>query len=255
MDNESAQIILSVYRPDGVDANDPLISEALEQARLDPELGRWFAKQQTFDSKMAHAVKSLQPPEHLKAAILVASQAAQKNRETEVRALRRRWAKPAWMALAASVVLLLGGVVLFHATEPKPIPFASVTNRILQLRDQLPLALGAINTDPKELQRWLAAHRGPHDFDLPSGLAAKSSVGCQVFNIQGNKVSLICFQLDDQRVVHYFVMERSELINPPPVGQPVTIEENGTSFVAWSDKHRSYVLAEFATGSDLKTLL
>lgn len=255
MDNERAKIILSAYRPGGADAHDPLIREALEQARLDPELGRWFADQQTFDGWMGKAVKSVQPPPHLKAAILVAAQTAQKVREAEARTPRRRWINPSWMALVSVVAVLLGGAFLFRATAPTPIPLAMVTDRILQVRDELPGVLGATSPDPKELQRWLATHQGPNGFTLPTGLTDKNSVGCQVFNIKGNKVSLICFQMDDKRLVHYFVMERSGLTNPPPVGEPMIMQKGGASFVAWSDNRRSYVLAEFAPESDLKKLL
>ena len=50
MNNEEAKLILQAYRPGGPDASDPLFAEALEHARRDPELQKWFAEQQTLDS-------------------------------------------------------------------------------------------------------------------------------------------------------------------------------------------------------------
>lgn len=255
MDNERAKIILSAYRPNGADAQDPLLREALEQARLDPELSQWLADQQRFDLQMSTAVRSIRPPDSLKAQILAAAQANKKSPSTRAGTRRRRLINPAWLALAATVVLSISGIFAFRMTAPQPVAFSAVTDRILQVRDELPGTLGALSPDPKELQRWLATHKGPNGFALPNGLVDKNSVGCQVFNVKGNKVSLICFQLDDKRIVHYFVMDRSSLTDPPPVGKPVVHHKDGASLICWSDERRSYVLAEFAPNRELKNLL
>ena len=44
MNNQEAKLILQAYRPGGRDTFDPLFAEALEQARRDPELQKWFAE-------------------------------------------------------------------------------------------------------------------------------------------------------------------------------------------------------------------
>ena len=57
MNNEEAKLILQAYRPGGQDANDPRFREALEQARRDPELARWFANEQALDSRISTKVQ------------------------------------------------------------------------------------------------------------------------------------------------------------------------------------------------------
>src|ERR1700733_2740914 len=71
MDNNHAKLILQAYRPGGEDASDPFFSEALEQTRLDPALGRWFAEQQAFDSRMRQVLESITPPRQLRDTIVL----------------------------------------------------------------------------------------------------------------------------------------------------------------------------------------
>lgn len=53
MDNREARFVLNAYRPGGQDAGDPRFAEALEQARRDPVLERWFSESLAFDAAMA----------------------------------------------------------------------------------------------------------------------------------------------------------------------------------------------------------
>jgi len=45
MDNPTAKEILSLYRPNGADARDPLFREALDQCKRDPGLAAWLNDQ------------------------------------------------------------------------------------------------------------------------------------------------------------------------------------------------------------------
>src|SRR5271155_1784240 len=105
MNNQEAKLILQAYRPGGRDALDPLFTEALEQARRDPELQKWFAEEQALDSQIQTKLQTaVQIPRDLKANLL---------------ALRRIirpvpwWLQPMKLAAAAAVMLLLGLAVLF----------------------------------------------------------------------------------------------------------------------------------------------
>ena len=44
--------ILLLYRPGTADAEDPQVAEAIEFAKRDPELGRWFEQHQVFQAAM-----------------------------------------------------------------------------------------------------------------------------------------------------------------------------------------------------------
>src|SRR5262245_19685517 len=107
MKNEEAKFILSAYRPNGQDANDPMFTAALEQARKDPALAKWFEFEQKFDRAMTAKLGAVMPPEGLRAAILAGARVS----GTPSRAW---WQQPKWLALAASVVALLSvGTVAF----------------------------------------------------------------------------------------------------------------------------------------------
>src|SRR5271168_992124 len=100
MNNQEAKLILQAYRPGGRDASDPLFAEALEQARRDPELQKWFIEEQALDSQIQSKLRpAVAVPRHLKSNLLA------------LRKITRPvpwWFQPMKLAAAAAVVLLLG---------------------------------------------------------------------------------------------------------------------------------------------------
>ena len=107
MKNEEAMFILNAYRPDGGDAGDATFCAALEQTRTDPVLGRWFAAQQAFDRAMCAKLGEVAPPAGLHEAILAGGKVSAASSVDQ----SARWRSPVWMALAASVAILLAGAL------------------------------------------------------------------------------------------------------------------------------------------------
>ena len=70
MNSTEAKFILQARRPDGADDAEPRFAEALEQARRDPALAAWLAREQAFDAAVAEKLRSTQPPAGLREAIL-----------------------------------------------------------------------------------------------------------------------------------------------------------------------------------------
>src|SRR5262249_23608223 len=70
MDNREAKFILNAYRPGGRDASDPRFSEALEQARRDPILQRWFDETVAFDTAIIDKLSAAPVPSDLRESIL-----------------------------------------------------------------------------------------------------------------------------------------------------------------------------------------
>ncbi|MBV9492575.1 MAG: hypothetical protein JO069_23020, partial [Verrucomicrobia bacterium] len=97
MDNETAKTILSAYRPDGADAQDPVFADALEQARRDPQLARWFEEQRVLDQTLFQALKRVEAP--VSAQQLLVGQIS----TAKARNPWQRWAP--LLALAALVVI------------------------------------------------------------------------------------------------------------------------------------------------------
>jgi len=89
MNNQEAQLILRSYRPGGEDASDPMMAEALEQARHDPELQKWIAHEQAVDASIQGKLRAavVVPPE-LKANLLALQKIARK---------KSRWRWPIWL--------------------------------------------------------------------------------------------------------------------------------------------------------------
>ena len=65
-----AREILLLYRPGTRDAEDPQIIEAMELARQDPELAKWFAQHQAFQLAMRAKFREIEVPAHLQANLL-----------------------------------------------------------------------------------------------------------------------------------------------------------------------------------------
>lgn len=70
MDKEQARFILRSFRPDGADADDHDLAEALKLALENRELGEWLAQERAFDAAFAKALGSVNLPENLREDIL-----------------------------------------------------------------------------------------------------------------------------------------------------------------------------------------
>ncbi len=249
MDNDRAKILLSAYRSDGADASDPVFAEALAQAERDPELTRWFAEERALDDRMHAALRSVRPPANLRDALLLTAKVSR------MPTPRAWWTRPAWLAIAAAIVLFAG--LAFVALRPHSTPFtiAGVTSEIGRLHRAERISLGAMTSDPEQIQRWLKEHGGPHDFTAPTGLTSQMRLGCQVLDINGNKVSLVCFQIEGGQLVHLLVMDRRRLADPPVIGKPIMLQEGELAFATWSEGDRTYVLASKIGADELRKFL
>jgi hypothetical protein len=244
MDNEQAKLILQAYRPGGEDADDPFFSEALEQARVDPELAKWFAEQRAFDEAMRKALQTRIPPVGLRDSILLAKKISTLPHRQPRRPV---WRRPGVVALAASIAILL---VVAALTRPvarhfvgQPMTVAAFTRQVLDLKDRV--SLGKMSRNPAELRAWLAERGAPSDFELPRGLRDAQGLGCQSYTIGGAKVSFICFTLGQDQIAHLSVVDKHALKDAAPNASPVIRTEGGIAVATWTSGGKSYVLTGF----------
>jgi len=94
MDNREAKFILGAYRPNGQDAGDPRFSEALEQARRDPILERWFLDSLAFDAAITEKLRATEVPPGLRESILAGVKVSRPLRSPFVKWASRRMAEP-----------------------------------------------------------------------------------------------------------------------------------------------------------------
>jgi len=252
MDTEQARIILSAHRPESDDAEEiALFEEALAVMERDPGLAEWFAGQSRLDTAMRDALRSIQPPADLKAAIL----ADAKTVDLPVTARPNPWITPTWLALAATVAVAAGIVFLVPHKPDTRVPLAAIDAAIPQMTraHEHPYATG--DDDIGKIRTWLASNGGAEKFDVPAGLRGIHGMGCEVASVQGAKVSIICFEMPGGGAAHLYVMDRSALRNAPPEGHADIQQHDGIAMASWSDARHSYILAMPGSDNAVRALL
>ncbi len=235
MDNEQARLILGAYRHTGEDASDPFFAEALEQARLDPELAAWFAEERRFAEAMTRALRAQKPPDHLRQSLLLGNKVVSLHRQ------RPLWTRPVlWFALAAALAMFLGLGILFQQSGPS-VTGPQLAREIIELAESGKITLGKMSSNPDELKSWLATRGSPHDFTIPAGLRGYPGVGCQTYVVNGTKVSLLCFMLGKDQVVHLFVVDEKALEDAPGE-EPSFVREHDKVAATWSVGGKTYLL-------------
>ena len=131
--------------------------------------------------------------------------------------------------------------------------------------------LPRVSSVPAELTAWLLEQGAPASFELPPAFANLSSFGCRVFDVQGERVYLICFFLDgagdaaaegmmkkqmvvtapdgtmmkkDRPLVHLVFAPRSAFREAPRPGSRVQLPPSGDwNFQLWSEQDLVYLVA------------
>jgi len=248
MDTTEAKLILSAYRPgrdDQATGDDSLpdLGEALASLETNPELARWFADQSEMDETLRAAFEEISPPPDLRERILASS----KITPFPSRATRL------WLAAAACVLL---GLSLFPILSRQPsLSPASLEAQIPGLNALHHHDLASKPGQLESIRTWLTAHGGAADFHLPSGLTQSQGVACEVTTIDETKVTILCFHLGDQGVAHLYIVNRSDLKNPPGGLDPTFRQRGGTAIASWSQDDRSYFLSKPGDIGELRQLL
>jgi hypothetical protein len=147
MNNHEARLILQGYRPGGQDAADPLFAEVLEQVQRDPELQKWFAKEQAFDLRMQAKLQEAIPiPSGLKANLLAQRKVVQPV---------RWWQQPVWLTAAAAALVLLVAIAVIGLNQASRPQFAEFREVMLKNSRQETGHLTFMTHDMAKIQSWL----------------------------------------------------------------------------------------------------
>lgn len=244
MKNEDAKFILSGYRPGGQDASDPAFAEALEQAKRDPALGKWFAEHQAHAAAVSAKLKEIVPPAQLRAAVLAGSSLAQPT-------VRVRWLRPALIGAAAAVVVFAGLVTVLPAKSTFDVE--KLTAFAIKDAQVFPHGRPA-GTAAKELQTQLSAD----DVCLTTGLhfdfETLRTTGCRTLTDDGHEMVEICFQRNGD-YYHLYIVRRSDFANMHPKSFAGPNTQERVSFVSWADQNYFYIVASLAPSESLVRLL
>lgn len=257
MSNEEAKFVLSAYRPGGRDASDPAMAQALAQAKNDPALGAWWARQQAHDAAVAAKLRSVVPPAGLREAILAGARMSGKGvalpgaESGGMSAKRAWWSQPVWLAAAAVFAVL----VSLAAWRMAPVRGDTFEEFAVNFVDA-GFMLQKHGADVTALKTWLDEQRGPLPEALPARFAELRALGCRTLSYRGQDVSLMCFERDGKEF-HVFVARlnagdrASEGIAP----RMLAGVKNGYVAAAWADNKNRYVVVSDATKQTLERVL
>jgi hypothetical protein len=235
MNNQEAKLILQAYRCGGQDASDPLFAEALEQARLDPELQKWFAEENALDARIQASLQTAVPvPRELKSNLLALGKI--------IRPAPWRWFQPMKLAAAAAGLLLLG-LAAFLFLPQKPAQLASFRETMARYSMQQQGHVAYESHDMAKIQQWLQDRGMETNFEMPAALDSGPAQGCRVVDWNGQKATMLCFVLDGEHL-DLFVMDRAGLPDLPEGGAPQFAEANGLMTAAWVKADKVYLLTD-----------
>ncbi|HWV98696.1 MAG TPA: hypothetical protein VNZ64_03280 [Candidatus Acidoferrum sp.] len=232
MSPEQAREILLLYRPGTADAEDPEIIEAMAVARRDPDLARWFERHLAFQSAMRSGFRQIEVPDQFKLELLAGRKI--------IRPVVWRQ-RPAWLAAAAAVVLVLGLAALW-LKPAVPDRFANFQEMMVSKAENVAYAMDWTTNDMRALRQALAGRGAPADYEVPNGLARLQLTGGAALTWRANPVSMVCFDRGDKQMVFLFVMKRAALKDPPPA-KPLIGRIDALTTVSWTTGDRTYLLA------------
>jgi hypothetical protein len=248
MDNQEAKFILSAYRPGGQDASDPCFAEALEQARRDPTLEKWFRNSVAFDVAVTEKLRAVEVPADLRENILVGVKVSRPLRWTSPIV---KWA----IAAALLVAAIVGSLTLRETTKPHLSGWQTQS-----LRTITSLVDGRSNFDAQshsasQLVNWLQTNQAPVASSLPKNLETMESLGCKAFLWNQELVSVICFTRPDGGLIHLVITKASAASDRALKGEPQLIQHGEWATATWREGDKVYMLALEGSRDQLRTYL
>jgi hypothetical protein len=234
MNNEQAKFILRAYRPGGRDTGDATFCEALRQAQLDPGLGAWLAREQAFDSAVAAKLRSVPPPPGLREAILAGA-------HLSTPAARPWWRPAGWLAMAASLVVLLSLVAVRWHAAGGPAPASLEQMARFALADPESAHTGPHADKLGTFGAWLQSPANRISTLASVDLAKLQAQDCRAVSVAGHEVFEICFQRDGGWY-HLYIARRRDFDAGGIAGAPLMLAAGGRSVAAWAGGKLAYVL-------------
>lgn len=193
------------------------------------------------------------------------------------------------MAVAAVVILglgIFGATTYFRDQAGKPpLTTEAVAGAVVNYFSNPNYQLPQVSADRGVLVKWLRQHGGPENFEVPPAMAGLSSYGCQVLEVQGQKVYLICFLLDappanlpagampekkmmtvvgpdgqmmkkTRPLVHLVVAPKGMFLETPRSGERIVLPATGGwNFTTWTKGDQVYVAAAVLPADQLAGLV
>jgi len=231
MTHDEARFILQAYRPNGSDADDATFCAALELARRDPALGAWYERHQAFDRAVAAKLQTVTPPADLRSTILTGGRVSGA-------AAAPWWQQPRWLALAASVALMLTvGAALWPKSATAQASFTDfVVNDARHGETH-----GGEGGHNAALQAQLTNGTTRLGGTLVTNFDALLSTGCRSLSFRGHSVLEVCFKRDG-KWFHCYVVRKADFPNFVAPIAPVITDRDRMNIASWTDSTNVYLV-------------
>lgn len=263
MKQSRIQEILRAYRPGENLEQDPEVRAALEASLADPQLQHLRAQQEAFDKAFADKLRQTPVPAGLHERILNAAAqddltepgqtppAPQSGTAPSHPALR--WIHPAFFAAAASIIIFLALSFTFwnppaaSTTQPEFVAIAKELHRSVNP--------GFVSRDHQALTEYIANHGAAVPASLPPAFSWDQSFACDVFEVNGSAVSLICFENDQNGKLHLYTFDKNAFPNATLPRQPIISPSDQPSWAAWKQDSQIHVLFDYKGPENLRKAL
>jgi hypothetical protein len=248
MDNREAKFILNAYRPGGQDANDPRFAEALDQARRDPTLQRWFDESVAFDAAITEKLCAVPVHRDLRENILAGVKVSRP----------LQWSKPfiRW-AIAAMLVLsaTLGSLIWHNARPTRLAGWQSEALEVISSLVRNRSSFDAQSRSSADLINWLHANHAPAAENIPDNLSKLASIGCKTFSWNGTPVSVICFMRPDGGLVHFVATNATSTTTSQVTAKPSVVKRGDWATATWREGDKIYMIALEGSLDQLRSYL
>lgn len=253
MTAQQARQILLAYRPWTNDAQDPEVAEALALCQQDAGLAKWLENHCALQNAIHARLQAVPVPEGLQQQIVS---------EFKSRGLTVWWRRPAVLATAATVMLLIaiGSLWLNLPRSPEQdVSFAAYRNRMVRTAARA-YGMDLETNDVTQIRTFLTQHQSHGDYVLPKGLALTPTVGCGALSWQGKPVAMVCFRTGKplspgaKSDLFLFVIDQQDLVDPPQPTAPLFAGVSTLVTATWREGGKVYLLAGFDE-SELKQRL
>lgn len=252
MNNTEAKFILNAYRPSGRDADDATFCAALEQAKSDPALAAWFAREQAHGAAVASKLREITPPAGLREAILAGGRVSDGSFAAKPATAKRAfWNQPVWLAAAAAVAVLLTVSVAFWPKRAA----ASGALTDFALFDALETQKhGGHGEATDAFQAALSKDTTRLAGAMPIDFTALKSNGCRTVSLAGHDVLEVCFKRDGAWF-HCYVARVEDFPGAPATAEPSFAQSGKVVAAAWADGTHRIIVASLAGRAAVERLL
>ena len=248
MNRDRAIELLTAYRQGEGLEFDPEVKEALEWAERDTELAALRRETERFDDVFGTALRSTEVPATLQEEILMALRQQVKEPTPSNRKPRLfQWFHPALFASAAAIIILLAlSFTFWDKPHPLQVHPLMIDTSLMATADALYAGMKpsfVSRNDGEQVLNFLRNNNGLMPSSMPRSFAWDLSFACDILEVDGKKVSLICFRSPDQtNTLHLFTFHRSDFPELDLPAQPEVGRSTVGTCATWANDEAIHVL-------------